>query len=260
MNNSKDSQERQTADVLEIVYYTDPLCCWSWAFEPQWLRFRLEFAPFIKWRYCMGGLIASWETYNDPMNSISKPLQMGPLWFEAKHISGMPISDHIWFADPPASSYPACIAVKCAGLQSADAAEQYLRKLREAVMLKGKNIAKETVLLEIAETLAAQKSDLLNVTQFEADLRSGAGQQPFREDLQEVRYQKISRFPTLTITNPNRGGKGVMIVGYRPYKVLLEAIAVIAPDLQPVQATLFSESNISYWQTVTEREVDELKQ
>ena len=25
---------------LSIEYYTDPLCCWSWAFEPQWRRLR----------------------------------------------------------------------------------------------------------------------------------------------------------------------------------------------------------------------------
>ena len=250
-------QEKEEA-VLQIVYYTDPLCCWSWAFEPQWLRFRLEFAPFIKWRYCMGGLISSWETFNDPMNAISKPVQMGPLWFEAKHISGMPVNDHIWLNDPPASSYPACIAVKCAGLQSADVAEQYLRKLREAVMLKGQNIAKKTVLMEVAETLATHKPALLNMEQFEHDLQNGAGQQAFRKDIQEVSYQKISRFPTLTITTNE--GKGVIIVGYRPYKVLLEAIAVIAPELKPVQTNFFSESNISYWETITARETEELKQ
>src|SRR6478609_7542743 len=115
-------QEKEEA-VLQIVYYTDPLCCWSWAFEPQWRRLRYELGNQMRFRYCMGGLLADWEKYNDPMNAVSRPSQMGPLWFEAKYISGMPIREHIWHKDPPASSYPACIAVKCAALQSAAAEE-----------------------------------------------------------------------------------------------------------------------------------------
>src|SRR4051812_40504790 len=116
--------------IVNIVYYTDPLCCWSWAFEPQWKRLQYEFGSQLSWHNCLGGLLQSWEAFNDPINAINRPLQMGPLWFQAKHISGMPVYDRIWIEDPPSSSYPACLAVKCAGLQSAQAEEVYLRRIR----------------------------------------------------------------------------------------------------------------------------------
>src|SRR5687768_15102586 len=91
------------ADQLEIVFYTDPLCCWSWAFEPQWRKLRYEFEGEFSWRYCMGGLIPSWKNFNDVTNFVSRPIQMGPVWMEASHNSGMKIESSIWAEDPPAS-------------------------------------------------------------------------------------------------------------------------------------------------------------
>jgi hypothetical protein len=70
-------------------------------------------------------MIADWESSSDPLNSVSRPLQMGPIWREARHLSGAPLDDRIWALDPPASSYPACLAVKAAELQSAAAADLY---------------------------------------------------------------------------------------------------------------------------------------
>src|SRR3954466_16223308 len=130
-----------TAERVEIIYYTDPLCCWSWAFEPQWRRLRYEFGDKIIYRYVMSGLLPEWKNYSDPLYSVSRPMQMGPVWHQASLQSGMQMYDKIWVEDPPASSYPACIAVKCAELQSKKAGDTYLRLAREAIMLHGKNIA-----------------------------------------------------------------------------------------------------------------------
>ena len=60
----------------------------------------------------------------------------------------------------PASSFPACIAVKCAELQSPSIAAQYLQALQEAVMVESKNISKTNVLLEAAAQLAKQEPDI----------------------------------------------------------------------------------------------------
>jgi predicted DsbA family dithiol-disulfide isomerase len=200
----------------------------------------------------MGGLISDWKSFHDPMNVISRPVQMGPLWMEARHLSGMKIQDRIWMEDPPASSYPACIAVKCAELQSAAAGEKYLRALREAVMLHGQNIAGQEVLLQVAETLALQVPLIFDVVKFAEDLSVGAGRAAFRKDLQNVRYHNIGRFPSLTLRTQKTG---VIIVGYRPYNVLLEALAQVAPDLQPVQPLKDMDDYASYWSSITEREL-----
>ena len=157
------------APVLQITYYTDPLCVWSWAFEPQWRRLRYEFGDQLRWRYRMGGLIRDWRTFSDPLNDISRPVQMGPLWSQARHTSGMPINDRIWFDDPPTSSYPACLAVKAAELQSQGAGERYLRRVREAVMLEGRNVTKRDVLLMLAVDLA-HEDEAFDAERFVRDL------------------------------------------------------------------------------------------
>ena len=117
--NQKSSLESNKADLVEIIYFTDPLCSWSWGFEPQWRRLQLEYNGKINCRYCMGGLLPSWKNFADPLNSVSRPVQMGPIWMESSHITGMPLESSIWIHNPPKSSYPACIGIKAAGLQSA---------------------------------------------------------------------------------------------------------------------------------------------
>jgi predicted DsbA family dithiol-disulfide isomerase len=239
--------------LLEITYYTDPLCCWSWAFEPQWRRLLFEFKGKVKYRYCMAGLLPGWNNYNDTINSVSKPIQMGPVWMHAKQLSGMPIEQNIWISDPPSSSYPACIAVKCAALQSLRAEEHFLRMLREAVMMRGENISKEEVLLNLAEKLAAVDSDF-KIEKFKEDIRSDAAMEALRKDLQEVQYHQINRFPSLVIRNKNN--KGVLISGYRPYSILLDPIRemIEVKENKKINPKRYKD----HWPFITERELEEI--
>ena len=247
---------QQPVDQVQVVYYTDPLCCWSWAFEPQWRRLRYEFAGQLRCQYRMGGLIASWQTFQDPLNVVSRPFQMGPLWMEARYTSGMPLHDRVWINNPPDSSYPACIAVKCARLQSEEAEEHYLRAVREAIMLEGRNVAEYDVLLAVAARLAQASPELLNLQQFEEDMQNEGGQDAFREDLQQVRYHRIGRFPTITLQKPSQ--PGIIFTGYRPYAVLREALARVAPELQPTQVVPDAETYSRYWRSITPREIAEV--
>jgi len=217
------------ADRIVIEYYTDPLCCWSWALEPHWQKLLHKFSDYITYSYCMGGLIPDWQNYQDPFNAIDRPGQLGPLWMEAGEVTKVKIDPAIWVDDPPASSYPACIAVKTAEMQSKEAGEEYLYKLREAVMMNKQNIARPEVLAAIARKLSEAHPDLLDYDQFLDDISGEKSLQLFRNDLQKVRYNRIGRFPTLTIHKP--GQAGVILTGYRPYEVLLQAISVVAPEM-----------------------------
>jgi predicted DsbA family dithiol-disulfide isomerase len=171
----------------------------------------------INYRYIMCGMIPDWNSYKDDMNSITKPLQMGPLWMHASEVTHTPMKYSIWHEDPPASSYPTCIAVKTAGLQSAHAEELYLNSARRLLMLEGKNISKVSVLLEVARELDVAD---FSFEQFKNDWDSGNGKNAFRSDLQKAKLNNIGRFPTLTFQDET--GRGVMMVGYRPYEVLEE--------------------------------------
>lgn len=217
----------QYADRVKIVYYTDPLCCWSWALESHWQRFVSENKNLISYSYCMGGMIPDWQKFSDPLNAVSRPVQMGPVWMEAKHLTGTPIDESIWVKDPPSSSYPACIAVKTAGLQSARAEELYLRRIRRAVMLECRNIAHAEVLHDLARQTSQEFSGIFDFERFLTDFNSEASRQAFRDDLAKTRYHQIGRFPSITMTEP--AGKSLIITGYRPYEVLVDALTAILP-------------------------------
>ncbi len=199
---------------LEGTYYTDPLCSWSWAFEAPWRRLRRSLGDRLAVRTAMGGLLPDWRSFSDSVNDIHRPAQMAPAWISVAELSGMPIDEAVWRDDPPASSYPACLAVKAAERQSAAGGALYLRRLREAVMLDRRNIARRDVLLEIAGELARDAPRALDLARFTRDLAGEAAGALFRDDLKEARYLGISRFPTLVLGRP--GGRSAALVGYRP--------------------------------------------
>lgn len=203
----------------------------------------------------MGGLLPSWKDYNDDMNSISRPIQMGPVWMHASQLSGMPMNTRIWMEDPPSSSYPACIAVKCAEMQSAYAGERYLRLLREAIMIAGKNIAKQTILIEIAEELFAENITAFEISKFKNDLNNDNGLEAFRRDIQEVQVRNIHRYPTLILRSGTQSPR--IITGYRPYNVLLDAIKQVAPGLTKAREASEETDYASYWASITDREIAE---
>ncbi len=217
----------QADQDIEIVVYTDPLCCWSWAFETQLYQLQAALQPRVLFRFCMGGMLPSWSNFRDEANFVTRPLQMGPVWMHAGQLANRPINHAIWMKDPPASSYPACIAVKAAQLQSNTHGLAYLQMLRQACMTNGENIAKQTVLEAVAAKLAASDTQF-NLAKFKADLTNENGLHAFRKDMDEVQKYQVTRFPTLVV---RASGKAILIAGYRPFTEVTSAIRQIIPEL-----------------------------
>ncbi|MBZ9796087.1 DsbA family protein [Mesorhizobium sp. ES1-4] len=241
------------APVLEISYFTDPLCCWSWGFEPQLRRLRYGFAGRIALRLRLGGMIGDWDRFSDPLNDIHRPTQMGPIWIQAGRITGMPLDPTIWARDPPASSWPSCLAVKAAGLQSAAAADVYLRRVREAVMVEGRNVAKEGVLVNIAHELAKARPDLLDPGRFEVDFTGVEARTAVESDVREARFRGVGRFPCLGLSRP--GADRAWMVGWRPWRELLAGLVAYMPDLGAAREPPSAEAYAHYWGGVTSREI-----
>lgn len=235
-----------------IEYYTDPLCCWSWAMEPQMRKLRYLLKDRLKINYIMGGLIKDWKHYSDDLNNVKLPSQLGPLWMEARLRSGQPIIENMWFLDPVDTSYPACMAVKAAETQSFVAGEAMLRSLREAVMINSKNIGDSEVLLELASSL--EQKGILNKDKFEQCLFSDEAPNLFQKDLDIIKLREISRFPTLLIT---LGDRTVQITGYRPFSVLVDTFKLLDPHLK-INHDIDKQEYINSWEYLTKRELEEV--
>jgi len=218
----KSQKDRRFDKIIEgqikISFYTDPLCCWSWAFDQHWRRLLQNYSDQITYDYVMGGLISRWDNYNDPLNSVSKPIQMGPVWMHASEVTHVKMKHGIWATDPPHSSYPPSIAFKTVELQSKEAADEYLLIIRKALMEDAVNISKKENLFALAREINNLEFDFAT---FESDWKAENGHKPFLQDLQKTKFYSIGRFPTLTFQNSD--GDGIMITGYRPYVALNEA-------------------------------------
>lgn len=206
-----------------MIIYTDPLCCWTFVMEKQIGEFRQHLGEGVATRYCMAGLIPSWKHFHDPVQMVTKPIQMGPVWHEASVISGIKLDDKIWFKDPPSSSYTACLAVKAAGFQSKEVEQLMMQLLQQSVMVDGINISKLPSILKIAEQLQ-NSYDEFDLIRFRKDVVEEKTLEAFRKDMEEIAVKGINRFPSILVRFDN--GRSSMISGYRKLDELVSCTAI----------------------------------
>jgi predicted DsbA family dithiol-disulfide isomerase len=171
---------------LEIRYYTDPACPWSWAAEPTVRLLQWEFGDALAFRWVMGGLARSFgDSYRDTSAGITGGRDCFDAlishWLDVAAETRMPIDPRIWRASPLASTYPVCQGVKAATEQGPAAAGAYLRRAREAIMLERRKLDHAAALIEEAGRAG------LDSARFEIDLGSHAITEAFAADLGEVR-------------------------------------------------------------------------
>lgn len=159
--------------TVEVRFYTDPACPWSWAAEPALRKLMWEFEGELEFVWVMGGLARSYERA-DLVDLIS-------VWLVDAAEGGMPCDPRIWTENPLESTYPACQAVKAATEQGADAAYRYLRTLREGIMFERRKLDHAEALIDAAGSAKIDRQ------RFEVDLRSHAITEAFGADLDEVR-------------------------------------------------------------------------
>jgi putative protein-disulfide isomerase len=210
--------------TVELRYYTDPACEWSWATEPQLRRLIWEFGDSISPRWVMGGLARTLDR-DDHATHLAG-------WLEATAATGMPCDPRLWLINPISSTYPACQAVLAAREQGPEAGYRYLRRLREGLLCERKR-------LDRAEALLAEAGPAgLDRERFEIDLRSNAIVEAFGADLAQTRSPTddarsagkardlgggIERFPFPSAVFAAPDGSTHGVFGPQPYAAYREA-------------------------------------
>jgi predicted DsbA family dithiol-disulfide isomerase len=159
--------------TVQVRFYTDPACPWSWAAEPAIRRLMWEFEGELDFAWVMGGLTRSYEHAN--------LLDVVSQWLEDTAEGGMPCDPRIWTQNPLSSTYPACQAVEAAKEQGWQAGYRYLRTLREGIMFERRKLDHADALIDAAGRAGIDRA------RFEVDLRSHAITEAFGADLEEVR-------------------------------------------------------------------------
>lgn len=203
---------------IKIVYYTDPICSSCWGIEPQLRKLKLEYGDYFEIDYRMGGLLPDWS-YNS--GGISKPSDVAHHWDEASLHYEMPIDGGVWLEDPLNSSYPSCIAMKAAQIQSKHKAVYFMRILREKLYLDKKNIAKWDVIAEAAKNAG------LDVQKLKTDY-DGDAKIHFEEDLNLGKTLGVRGFPTLFFSDGNQSQ--LTVYGSKPYASYENALLALFPE------------------------------
>jgi putative protein-disulfide isomerase len=216
--------------AVRISHFTDPSCAWSWNTEPKLRRLMVEFGDSLSWTYVMGGLSRDLTHTPDRGERIFRWLLLH--WFEVSEQGGMPVDPRLWKEAPITTSYPACIAVKAATMQSADGGYAYLRAVREGLFCFRRKLDNTEALVEEARGAG------LDVQRFRVDLASHASVEAFGTDLEatrEIPDDARERHGTTTklggperLTFPTMAFQGEdgsvrHVYGFRPYAEYREA-------------------------------------
>lgn len=212
-----------TTARVQALFATDPVCSHCWALEPAWRRLQYIYGSAFTVRYIYGGLVPSWDNFS--RGGITKPADLIPHFAEVAETYGQPIDSALWLDDPVGSSYPASIALHCVREATPEREDAYLRRLRQAVFLERRNIARTEVIADCAEEIGLNRETFLS--QFE----QGKGKAAFQQDLQEVRTLPVSGFPTLIFLNEEN--QGVVVRGTQSFSRLEQAFLRVA-HIEPI--------------------------
>ena len=205
--------------AVHVTYYTDPASPESWGDEPALRRVLARFGEEVSISYVMGGFA----------RRIDDPLRMLRAVLDVAAESEMPADPRLWLEHPPASSYPACLAVKAAAEQGRDGA--YLRRAREGLMCERRKLDNADALVDLARAV-----DGIDVARFAIDLASNAIVERFSADLERTRAAAGSSGRALPFAEVE-GAPGLHEVAELE-RLVEQAGAVPAPAPPSVEAVL----------------------
>ena len=220
-----------------------------WAMEPAWRALLVRYGDRVRVRHVLGGLLSSWDEFvGDPGAGIYGLGDVASHWDQVAASTWQPIDSSVWRTDPIPSTYPACQATVAARLLDPAMEARYLRRLREAVFVEARNIARPEVLLEAAEDIGLDRSAM------EDKLRDGTAAREFSADLELVRTLNAPAMPTVVVRS---GDQQLRLVATQPYR-RLEQVLLALTDWDPVNFIPTLEEALAMYGRGTTREFAEL--
>ncbi len=171
---------------VEVRYYSDPACTWSWAAEPALRRLIFEFDGELDFVWAMGGLARHFgSSYRDSEAGVGDGpdcyADLMSHWLNVAGRTGMPCDPRLWTEAPISGTFPACVAVEAASEQGWEAGYRYLRRMREGLLCFRRKLDELPTLVDEAGPAG------LDVDRFKEVLYSEVPTEAFEEHLKEVR-------------------------------------------------------------------------
>jgi putative protein-disulfide isomerase len=232
---------------IHAWYYTDPASPDSWGLEPALRRLTVELGDQLSIEPVMSGLA----------REFGPPLEQVAAWLDVADATGMPVDPRLWLASPPASSYPASLAVKAAAEQGPEIAAAYLRRVREGFACARRKLDTRDAL--VAEARGVPGCD---VERFAVDLGSHAVVEAFGADLERAgavegaardAATERARIPSLEFRGED--GRPHAVHGRASYEELRDAALAAGAELDGAPAHPGVEDALARFGTMATAEV-----
>lgn len=221
-SHSESLLSKQVAPDIILTFYTDPVCIWSWAFEPHWIRLLEALASQVIFNIRMGGLIyPDSDIYKSPYTSSEKALRHS---IQVAHQTGVEFAPALWLKNEIQSSYPACIAFHCVVEEQFSKQILFLRKLRQNYFLFARNFMIEKDFLLLLDEMEIDRET------FRKYWHSGRAYKELLVNLASNNASGIHSFPTIGLKVGN--APPVFFHGYHDYYKLKTKISEILPKLK----------------------------
>lgn len=207
---------------LEITHFTDPLCFWCYAMEPEMRKIRVLMDEKLDYRIVMGVLVSDVHEiigFDSLSQARFEQLRDGM----AQHIMasasviGMPFSVEGLMRSEPENfvSLPLSVAYCAMRLIDEAIAEAFLRRMRECVYAEDHALLTADDLVELAGEFP------IDTAVFRENMENGAAVQALQKDLQLCQAYSVFAFPTLLISF---GDHRMAMNGFYDFTALKQAI------------------------------------
>ncbi|HAM15411.1 MAG TPA: hypothetical protein DCP91_06045 [Eggerthellaceae bacterium] len=214
-----------TEKKLKIAHFTDPLCFWCYAMEPEVRKIRVLLGDQLEYRIVMGVLssdvheIIGYGEHAELRYELYRAM-LANYFKEAEKMVGMPLALDGMLTHGPEDlvSLPLSLAYCAMLMIDEGVAEAYLRRMRERVFAEGRSLSSVEEQVELAREFP------IDVEQFRANLEGDEVAAVLQQGVDECKRYGIAAFPTLLM---QWGDMRMAVNGYRSYDELKLAIAQV---------------------------------
>jgi putative protein-disulfide isomerase len=206
---------------IHLCYFTDPICIWSWAFEPHWIRLREALAGQVVFSVRMGGLVYPNDhrvrsPYAEKATAISYCAMVAAQ-------TGVEYATTLWRENEVQSTYPACIAFHSVVNEAFERQLQFLRLMRQNYLLFGQAFMIEQDFHRLLTALAIDQHS------FRQYWQSGRAYNEFLINLAGQMARGIHTVPTIRLQEEAK--QPLLFHGYHHFRRLASAIRKAFPEL-----------------------------
>lgn len=208
---------------IEIAHFTDPLCFWCYAMEPETRKMRVLLDDQLDYRIVMGVLSSDVREFigNDAESGLRFEffrMRMADHLSQAAKAIGMPFATEPLFSHNPEDmlSLPLSLAYCAMKMTNEDFAEPYLRRMRECVFAEGRTLSSVDDQVQLASEFP------IDVEQFRNVLEAGDAAPVLQQGVDECQMYGVTMFPSLLMSY---GDARLMVGGYTSFDGLRQAVA-----------------------------------